>query len=206
MWPRNPAPNDLTLPDIKLEATRLYMRPPQPADWGQWADVRGANQRRLKPFEPHWAPDSLSGDFFKRRLARQAKDWEQDRAHAFLIFRSSDDQLIGGMNVNHICRGAAQFASLGYWIAQEVEGQGYMREAMSRIFDYCFHDMKLHRLNASCLVHNERSKGLLRRLGFAEEGLARHYLKIDGQWQDHVLFGLSVEDFQQNRTTRGHVV
>ena len=35
----------------------------------------------------------------------------------------------------------------------------------------------------------------MERLGFQEEGRARGYLKIDGRWQDHVLFGLLEEDW-----------
>ncbi len=35
---------------------------------------------------------------------------------------------------------------------------------------------------------------LLRRSGFREEGLARRYLKINGAWQDHTLFGILRED------------
>lgn len=186
------------LPEIELQASRLILRPPQAADWGQWADVRGHNQRRLKPFEPLWAPDALSGDFFRRRLARQARDWEQDRAQSFLIFRNDDQSLIGGMNINNICRGAAQFASLGYWICESVEGQGFMSEALIRTVDYCFHQVKLHRVNAACIPDNKRSIALLEKNGFVEEGFAKSYLNINGRWQDHILFGLSQEHFQES--------
>ncbi|MAE51716.1 MAG: 30S ribosomal protein S5 alanine N-acetyltransferase [Micavibrio sp.] len=189
--------DNAALPDIELQTQRMILRPPKALDWGQWADVRGTNQRRLKPYEPLWAPDALSGNFFKRRLARQIRDWEQNRAQSFLMVRQTDDQLIGGVNINNICHGAAQFASLGYWVCHSVEGQGFMSEALLRIIDYCFHDLKLHRLNAACIPDNERSKALLLRNGFVEEGFAKHYLKINGRWQDHVLFGLTQEHFQE---------
>jgi ribosomal-protein-alanine N-acetyltransferase len=32
---------------------------------------------------------------------------------------------------------------------------------------------------------------VLRKAGFTQEGLALDYLKIDGVWRDHLLFGLT---------------
>ncbi|WP_324603323.1 GNAT family protein [Nesterenkonia massiliensis] len=46
----------------------------------------------------------------------------------------------------------------------------------------------LHRLQASVLVYNQASQTVLRTAGFQKIGLAEKYLKIAGQWQDHLLF------------------
>ena len=55
--------------------------------------------------------------------------------------------------------------------------------------------MRLHRLEAACLPHNEPSKAVLAKVGFHEEGLARQYLRINGQWADHLLFALLRADY-----------
>ena len=52
---------------------------------------------------------------------------------------------------------------------------------------YSFHDLNLHRVMANYVPENERSGKLLERLGFVREGVAREYLRIAGQWRDHVL-------------------
>jgi ribosomal-protein-alanine N-acetyltransferase len=182
------------LPDIALEGSRVVVRPPQREDWVDWAAVRRKNQDFLKPFEPVWPQNALDADHFDRRLRRQAADWQTGRAHAFLIFMKAD--LVGGININNICRGAAQFASLGYWLAKDAQGRGYMAEALRLICGYAFADLKLHRLNAGCLPDNARSRNLLLRAGFREEGFAEKYLEIDGRWQDHILFGLTVENWR----------
>ena len=44
------------------------------------------------------------------------------------------------------------------------------------------------RIEAACLPHNAVSVGLLERVGFTREGLARQYLCINGTWMDHVLY------------------
>ena len=187
-----------SFPEILLHAERIFMRPPQISDWQQWASLRAKNKKHIQPFEPLWAENALEEAFFERRVQRQSREWHLGIANAFLIFKSSDRQLIGGMNINNICRGAAQYAALGYWIDQDHEGQGYMAEALNVTLKYCFEDLELHRVNASCLPHNPRSKKTLLKAGFQEEGFAEKYLQIDGDWQDHELFGLPIENWQKN--------
>ena len=184
-----------TLPDILLSSDHIYMRPAQRSDWELWAHVRAENRKHLQPFEPRWPKKALEEEFFHRRLKRQKREWERDQANAFLIFEKDTNALIGGMNINNISRGAAQFCSLGYWIAKSYEGKGYMRQALRLTIRYCFEDLELHRINCSCLLHNTRSKNLLLRAGFTQEGLAKNYIQIDGKWQDHLLFGLPKESW-----------
>ena len=52
----------------------------------------------------------------------------------------------------------------------------------------------LNRVEAACLLHNDASRHLLRKLGFKEEGVARRYLCINGRWQDHVMHAILRED------------
>lgn len=186
-----------TLPDIELKNTRITMRPPRAEDWPAWRDMRGRNETYLKPFEPRWPKESLTEDFFYRRLLRQKHDWDSGQGQSFLIFchenAAPNPQLIGGININHICRGAAHYASLGYWIDEAHQGRGYMRQALETTLQYAFSELKLNRVHASCVPHNTRSKKLLLAGGFKEEGVAEKYLQIDGIWQDHILFGYTHE-------------
>lgn len=190
IWAGRKAQTLPSLPDLTLEGFRVQVRPCKANDYPEWRRVRTANMDRLKTYEPVWTMDALTQNFFTRRMQRHARDWSEDRAYCFLIFDKHMDRLIGGINLNHICRGAAQNASLGYWVDIAYEGQGYMSEAGRLIIDYAFETLKLHRINAACLPGNERSNALLSRLGFEEEGYARKYFQINGRWQDHILFGL----------------
>jgi ribosomal-protein-alanine N-acetyltransferase len=51
-------------------------------------------------------------------------------------------------------------------------------------------ELGLHRLQAATLPHNEASQAVLTRVGFERIGFAPSYLKIAGEWQDHVMFQL----------------
>ncbi|HTB37412.1 MAG TPA: GNAT family protein, partial [Reyranella sp.] len=83
----------------------------------------------------------------------------------------------------------------GYWMGQPYAGQGLMTDALRGVLPFVFDDLRLHRLEAACLPHNEPSKGVLAKVGFHEEGLARQYLRINGQWADHLLFALLRADY-----------
>ena len=117
-----------------------------------------------------------------------------DLGYAFFIFRRSDDVLLGGITLSNVRRGVAQVGSLGYWMGEPFVRRGYMSDAVAAIGQFAFHDLTLHRVEAACLPCNEASQKVLLRNGFVQEGLARKYLKINGVWQDHLLFALLADD------------
>ena len=198
VWPRKTAASS-PLPDTQLTGERVILRFPKPEDWRGWAELRSASRDHLIPFEPEWHEDSLTEALYRRRLTRQARDWRLDLSRSFLIYRRDEGgqpgAVIGGINLNNICRGAAQFGSLGYWLGQPYVGHGYMHEAAGLVIAHAFADLNLHRVNAATLPHNGRSIKMLRRLGFEEEGFAKAYIQINSEWQDHVLFGLTVDSY-----------
>lgn len=186
------------MPAINLRSERVTLRPPEKKDWHEWAMLRSQNRAFLQPWEPTWDEDCLQEDYFERRINRLSREWHADRAYTFLVIHNESEKIIGGININSVCRGAAQFASLGYWIAQHQQGHGYMAETIRIICAYAFENRKLHRLNAACLPENTRSRSLLERSGFKEEGFAARYITIDGLWRDHVLYGLPVEEWKKH--------
>ncbi len=177
-----------------LAGERVYLRPPQVADWSGWARLRAESRDFLAPWEPTWSADALSQGAFRRRLRRYARDARDDMGYAFLIFRRDNDGLAGGLTLSNVRRGVTQACSTGYWIGQSQARRGYMRDALSTIIPWVFGDLGLHRLEAACLPENEPSCKLLRQCGFTEEGYARQYLRIRGAWRDHALFALLQSD------------
>lgn len=178
----------------RLESYNVHLRPPRPGDYRAWATLREESRDFLTPWEPRWPADSTGRHAFRRRLHAVATEWRNDEGYGFFVFRNEDNALLGGINISQIRRGVAQTASLGYWIGERHARRGYMADALSVLLPYAFRQLGLHRIEAACLPENQASKGLLKKLGFREEGLARQYLKIDDRWQDHVLFGLIESD------------
>ena len=65
-----------------------------------------------------------------------------------------------------------------------------MFAAIRAMLPFVFEVLGLHRLEAACIPENEPSRALLLKLGFREEGRARRYLQINGEWRDHILLAL----------------
>ncbi|MFZ5792241.1 MAG: GNAT family N-acetyltransferase [Pseudomonadota bacterium] len=183
----------------RLEGRLVYLRPPARIDYERWRDLRESSRAFLTPWEPTWTADAHSRANYLRRVKFAAEEWRTDQSYNFLIFRQADDALVGGVTLGQVRRGVAQTASLGYWIGEPYARRGYMTEALACLIGYAFGELGLHRIEAACLPHNEASRGLLAKLGFKEEGRAREYLRIDGRWQDHVLFALLASDDWRRR-------
>jgi len=180
----------------RLQSARLYLEPPRYRDWRAWADLRAASRDFLVPWEPTWQPDALARAAYRRRLRQTALEWHSDTGYGFFIFRRDDGALMGGATLSNVRRGVAQAASLGYWIGAPYARQGHMAEALGCLLPFAFDRLGLHRIEAACLIGNEASRKLLLRAGFQQEGLARRYLLINGEWADHLLFALLKEEAQ----------
>ena len=174
----------------RLQRDGVFLRYPEMADYGDWAKLRLESRDFLTPWEPVWAPDELSRPAFRRRLRRYAREIRDDMAYPFLVFRSSDEIVLGGCTISNVRRGVTQSAALGYWIGRPYARQGQMFAALRTVLPFAFGPLGLHRLEAACIPENEASRRLLRKLGFREEGKALRYLQINGEWRDHLLFGL----------------
>ena len=166
----------------------VLLRPPQMADYGEWAALREKSRGFLVPWEPTWPTDDLTRGSFRRRLKRYAEDQRTDQAYAFFIFRKDDDVLVGGLTLANVRRGVAQAGSLGYWLGEPYIRRGYMTAAVNALVPFSFATLKLHRLEAACIPTNVASIRLLEKCGFKREGHAREYLCINGVWQDHLLY------------------
>lgn len=181
----------LTEGDIILRAGKL-------SDYSQWRHVRMRSRTFLTPFEPSWSARDLAADVYRYRLKRTRREAFAGTDYSFLIFLrdpGNGDQLVGGITLSNIRRRAAQQAQVGYWMAQEHAGRRIMSRALRRLVYFSFDQLGLNRLNAACLPDNMPSRRVLEKNGFVEEGFAEKYLQIDGAWRDHVLYGLTREQF-----------
>jgi ribosomal-protein-alanine N-acetyltransferase len=175
---------------LRIDGEGVTLRPPRASDYAEWRELRAQSREFLQPWEPTWPVDDLSRAAFRRRLSAYARDREAGVAYPFFVHRARDGALSGGITLSNIRRGVAQMGSVGYWCGRPYARQGLTLAAVRALSLFAFRSLALHRLEAACLPHNEPSRRLLNRAGFSEEGLAKAYLKINGVWRDHVLFGL----------------
>jgi len=173
-----------------LKGSGVVLRPPRAPDHDAWAALREASRDYLQPWEPVWPEDDLLRAAFRRRLSIYAREMEAGTAWPFFVFAGSGRTLVGAITLSNIRRGVAETGTLGYWVGQPFAGRGFGTDAVRAVVRYAFEELHLHRVEAACVPGNTASRRVLEKSGFIQEGQARAYLKINGAWADHLLFGV----------------
>ena len=175
----------------------VLLRPPGAADHAAWSVLRDGSRDYLQPWEPAWPDDDLTKAAFRRRLSIYAREMELGNAWPFFVFIDEGRTLVGAVTLSNVRRGVAETGTLGYWIGRPFAGRGHTTAAVRGVVGFAFDRVKLHRLEAACLPTNLASRRVLEKSGFRNEGRARAYLKINGEWADHLLFGLVEDEFDR---------
>jgi len=171
-----------------IETQRLVIRLPEVADVREIIRYYRENREHLQPFSPTYPPDFLDEATWLEQVRVRPPEFAAGAGfRAFVLARDVPNRIIGNLNLTQIQRGAFQSCALGYNLAAEEQGKGYMTEAVRGAVAFAFETWKLHRVAASYMPRNTRSAAVLERCGFKVEGNAPAYLLIDGRWEDHVL-------------------
>lgn len=187
-----------TLP-VELRGRRVTLRPLTTADFGGWQQVRRRCQDWLRPWEPLPVPDAPDvvedPKAFAARCGARERERQLGTAFAFGIF--VDDRFVGEINISNIVRGAMQGCTIGYWVDEELAGQGYVPESLVAVLRSAFEDLDLHRVEIGIVPRNHASRRVMEKLGIREEGLAERFLRINGVWEDHVRYAITAEEWAE---------
>jgi ribosomal-protein-alanine N-acetyltransferase len=164
----------------------VRMRPLASGDSALLAALYRANRDYLAPFEPTRDEAFFTADGQTARITDLLTEQAQGRAYPYVI--EVGGRLAGRITVTNVARGPFCSGSLGYWVTADQAGRGVATRAVRTVVDDCFATHALHRLEAATLVDNLASQTVLRRTGFTLIGPAPRYLRIAGQWRDHLLF------------------
>ncbi|NTU71176.1 MAG: GNAT family N-acetyltransferase [Coriobacteriia bacterium] len=171
------------------ETNRLLLRELGPE---HAAPVRAYGLRSLEyhfPWDPTRPADYWQLPVVAERLRGQIEEGRRGMSLClFLSPKTDPGVVIGAVNTRNIIRGALQSAHVGYALAPDAVGQGFMTEAVRGVVGIAFGELGLHRLEINVMPHNERSLGVAERAGFSREGYSPRYLRINGRWEDHVRY------------------
>lgn len=184
---------------IRIYGRRVMLRPLQPNDWPQWAEVRQRNDQWLTPWEPLRPANLLDPtrdrDAFMSRCGARDRDRQMGVAYGFGVFVGND--FAGEINLNNVARGALQNGTVGYWIDQAKAGQRYTAEGVVVLAKFAFEQLRLHRLEICIVPRNSNSRRVMEVLAIREEGVALRFLEINGTWEDHVRYAITAEEWTE---------
>lgn len=175
------------------------LRPLIAADFPQWREVRTRNHNWLtkwEPSRPAGSPDVINDRHaFAARCNARERERHLGTGFGFGVF--VDGQFAGEMNLSSVQRGPFQNSYVGYWIDEAVAGQGYTPEALVAVMKFAFEELSLHRVQIAIIPRNTASLRVVEKLALRSEGVAQRYLEINGTWEDHVRFAMTVEEWEQ---------
>ena len=182
-----------------LFGRRVLLRPLVVTDFNAWREVRRRNVDWLtkwEPSRPPGAPDIVEDrDAFAIRCSARQRERQMGAGYGFGIF--VDGELSGEINLSSVQRGPFQSGTVGYWIDEARAGNDYMPEAVVVMFRYAFEELSLRRLEIAIVPRNSASRRVVAKLGLREEGLSKGFLEINGTWEDHVRYGMTIDEWHE---------
>jgi [ribosomal protein S5]-alanine N-acetyltransferase len=184
-----------------LMGRRVLLRPLSVNDFPAWSEVRVRNAGWLLPWEPKRLPGqpdvTTDRDAFAIRCSARERERQLGTGYGFGIF--VEGRFAGEINLSALQRGPFQSAYIGYWIDEAVAGEGYTPEALVVVVRFAFEDLRLHRVQIAIIPRNRASRRVVEKLKLRDEGIAERYLEINGVWEDHVRYAITVEEWEQRR-------
>lgn len=171
---------------VEIQGKNISIRNFTPDDAQELLEYYLRNKEHLREFEPVRDASFFTYETQKEILLESYRQLMTGSGSDLGIYIG--DKLIGKAKISSIVYGVFKNGILGYSIDKEYEGRGYMKEAINLVLEYAKEYLDLHRIEASALTTNERSKGVLLACGFEEVGVNKKYLYINGKWSDHITF------------------
>ncbi len=98
-----------------------------------------------------------------------------------------------------VLAGDERQAEIGFTLARAYQGQGYATEAVTRLLDYLFGAVCLHRVRANCDVENLASTKLLERIGMRREGEFVENIWFKGRWGSEYWYAILAREWAARR-------
>lgn len=174
--------------NIRLETERLILKPVWLVDPKKLTDQ--ANDFTIANFVGRYFPHPYKLKNAKNFMTISQKDWnKKNKEWVFAIFLKKTNEFIGCIGIkpseeNQIIQ------NLGYWIGKDYRGNGYVLEAIKKLIDLSFKELKVRKIEAGVYSPNKASQKVLLKVGFKIEGVIRKSVILqDGKIADKILFG-----------------
>ncbi len=131
-----------------------------------------------------------SADFWFKIIE---EGFQQRNAFIFAVRQKEIEKLMGAVGIH--LDSSNHKAEVGYWIGKDFRGEGYISEALKKIINFGFEELKLNKIYASHFLHNPASGKVLINCGMQWEGTQKQHIFKNGQFLDLVNYGLLRESF-----------
>ena len=165
-----------------LKGEQIYLRTLEPAD----ADII----LKWENNSDNWRVSNTLVPFSRKLIedyVNSAQDIYSIKQLRFIICLSENDKEIGTIDLFDFDP-YHQKVGLGILIAElEDRRNGYAKEAVLLIKEYCFNHLNLHQVYCNILSENISSVDLFEKSGFTICGIKKEWVKSNNGWEDELL-------------------
>lgn len=107
-----------------------------------------------------------------------------------------------GLHKDNRRQGVPNCRQLGYVLAKEQWGKGYMTEAAQAVLEFGFSQLHLALVSINHYAYNQRSRRVIEKCGFTYEGTLRQGAGLyDGRVEDLCCYSMTPEEYRRSRQT-----
>ena len=144
----------------------------------------------------YYGMDSLQDRFVAEKMVAAFQvGFEAQRSYRWGLETKETGEFIGTIGLNNL-NTAAKKSEIGYELHPAFWRKGLAKEAVLEVLRYSFEELNLYRIGAVTYPANRVSGGMLKGIGFQEEGMLRGYLFQRGQSHDALIFSLLAPEWK----------
>lgn len=171
-----------------LETNRFILKPSCIENAEEITNFYIQNRKHFQAYFPNFSDSFYTLNYQMELIKNQDNPFKNPRNIAFWAFHKENNKLVAYVKLSEIIRGFFQSCFLSYAVHNDFQNLGFATEIVKRTIGFAFEDLKLHRIEANIVHHNNASIKVAEKCGFQLEGISKKYLKINNAWQDHFRF------------------
>ncbi|MDR9829609.1 GNAT family protein [Vibrio sp. FNV 38] len=116
-------------------------------------------------------------------------NWVKCTGYGFGVFIKDSQQLVGMVVINELYQ-TFNMVSIGYWIADKFQHQGFGQKSIHSLVEFCFDILRVSRIEIVCDPHNLASRHLIEQCGADFEVIARNRFVYNNRACDGAVYSI----------------
>lgn len=147
----------------------------------------------------YYGMDSLQDRLIAEKMVEAFQvGFEAQRSYRWGLVTKESGEFIGTIGLNNLNPGAKK-SEIGYELHPNFWRRGLAKEGVLEVLRFSFEELGLYRMGAVTYPANEVSGGMLKGIGFKEEGTLRGYLFQGGKSHDALVHSLLAPEWDARR-------
>ncbi len=174
------------------QGQQVRLRAIEPDDWTHFYTLN-LDSDLSRALDYVWFPSSAEG--VKKWVAEAATQSPRDD-RVDLVIETLTGEFVGNIGSHSIQRTAGTFG-YGISITQAQRRKGCASEAIILFLRHYFRELRYQKVTTPVYSFNDSSIRLHEKLGFTQEGRLRRMGYTNGSYYDHLMYGMTAEEFYE---------